>query len=118
MGFDIIDKIDNKLGELEENIDDDEVPPWFGEKETSKDERESERYRKNEDDDKTVIEIFLSDSVTDDMISIDIENDVLQIEIEGEDNFEYKLSDNENKNSINAKHYDNQNKLEITVNKN
>lgn len=118
MAFDIIDKIDDKLEELEENIDEDDVPPWYGEKETSKETETTEKYRKNEDDNKTVIEIFLSDSVTDDMISIDIEDDVLQIEIEDEDNFEYKLSNDENEDSISAKHYNDQSKLEITVNKN
>lgn len=118
MAFDIIDKIDDKLKDLEENIDEDEVPPWYGEKEASQDTEKSERYRKNEDDNKTVIEIFLSDSITENMISIDIENNVLQIEIENEDNFEYELSNDENEDSISAKHYNDQSKLEIIINKN
>lgn len=118
MVFDeILDKFDSKLEEIEDEIDDEDVPPWFGEKETDTNNSENDQmYELKEGDDLTVINIFIPDTSSRDDVFIDLDDGVLVIDIQGEPfDFEYQVEEEVSKEDIEAKHYSEENKLKITL---
>lgn len=114
---DILDKVDSKLEEMEEEIDEEDVPPWFGEKDTNNDGSEKDQmYELNEGEDLTVINIFIPETSSRDDVFIDLDDDTLVIDIDGEPfDFEYDIDEKVSTDDIEAKHYSEDNKLKITL---
>lgn len=126
MGFKkILDRIEDKIEEYEDEMDEDEVPPWYG---SGNDEQTDESsgddmtsvgsFNLDEGDDEVTIRILLP-GVPEDNIEVSLEEtgalriDVEESETVGERNYEYNLPDNAVLDSIDAD-YD-QGLLLITV---
>lgn len=111
---DIRDKIDDKLEEIEQDLDEDEIPPWTGEKKTTDNKDENDFYELNENDEVTVIDIFIPDSSSEEDVSINKNENILEIDILGESfDFEYEIERDEP--DIDAKFYTDENKLKIRI---
>lgn len=136
MGFKkILDRIEDKLEKYEEEMDEDEVPPWYGseseeeEDSTEEDPTEDESpdmttvgsFNLDEDDEEVTIRILLP-GVPEDNIEVTLEEDgVLLIDVEesetvDERNYQYELPEDADPTSIQAD-YD-QGLLVITVGRN
>jgi HSP20 family molecular chaperone IbpA len=126
MGFNrIFDKLEDKLKEYEQNMDEEEIPPWVGSKDKRKSDADSDNSGENTENDQSK---NLNNSVgafdleeTDSHIKINValpgvpENNIeltredsnLKINIEGSDRveertYEYQLPDDADKSSIEA----------------
>lgn len=135
MGFKkILDRIEDKLEKYEEEMDEDEVPPWYGSKgetdsATGEDSTGDESpdmttvgsFNLDEDDEEVTIRILLP-GVPEDNIEVTLEEDgVLRIDVEesetvDERNYQYELPEDADPTSIQAD-YD-QGLLVITVGRN
>lgn len=126
MGLDkIIDRIEDKIEEYEENMDDD-VPPWYGKDEDSgeskveeptKTKSQGDSFELQEGDNQITILVKLP-GVPEDNIELKSDGDSLYIEIEETDNFderkyEYELPEDADVQSISADY--NNGLLEVTV---
>lgn len=126
----IKDHLENKLEKIEEDMDEDEVPPWFGEKERTTDSSEGTEqdetsvhgsFSLDESEDATVIELEVPGYPKDNLdVSLDGDS-LLVITAEGtedreERTYEYELPSDANPAGIDAEY--NYGVLEVTVPRN
>lgn len=117
MSFDdLLSTVNEKLKEIEEDINDDEVPPWVGENNETRS-YDNVTVEESDTDLSITIEIpgYPERDITVEYLEKETSNDELVVSVLGDDNYRFSLAENVDKMSVRAEY--NAGLLKITAEK-